>query len=92
MGEGFAQAYALFLFGYGQVATARQSILINDTPHKQRAQIHQDARSGRGNSYQNCCVCGLGGGRMDSLYQPEIDSQKEITQITAEYHSCYTHG
>ena len=53
-----------------------QSLLIKDTTRAQREEIVRRALSGCGNA---------GGGRVDSIYQPYIDGEKELAEINAEY-------
>ena len=37
-------------------------------------------------SENGCCGCGnLGGGRVDEIYRPYIDGEKELAEINAEY-------
>ena len=53
-----------------------QSLLIKDTTRAQREEIVRRALS----------ACGRpGGGRVDSIYQPYIDGEKELAEINAEY-------
>ncbi len=64
-----------------------QSILIKDTPREQREAIVRRALWGDcGTECEFCSGCdNLGGGRIESLYQPYIDGEKEIAEINAAY-------
>ena len=53
-----------------------QSLLIKDTTRAQREEIVRRALSACGN---------LGGGRVDEIYRPYIDGEKELAEINAEY-------
>ena len=45
---------------------------------------------GCGAECEFCSGCdNRGGGRIDSLYQPYIDGEKEINQINAEYRAPF---
>ena len=59
-----------------------QSLLIKDTTRAQREEIVRRALS----ACDGCNGCGnAGGGRVDSIYQPYIDGEKELAEINAEY-------
>lgn len=63
-----------------------QSLLIKDTTRAQREEIVRRALSACGASCDGCSGCGnSGGGRVDSIYQPYIDGEKELADINAEY-------
>ena len=63
-----------------------QSLLIKDTTRAQREEIVRRALSVCGSPCDGCNGCGnLGGGRIDAIYQPYIDGEKELTEINAEY-------
>ena len=63
-----------------------QSILIRDTTRAQREEIVRRALSVCGSPCDGCNGCGnLGGGRIDAIYQPYIDGEKELSEINAEY-------
>ncbi|NLU24248.1 MAG: hypothetical protein GXW99_05925 [Clostridiales bacterium] len=63
-----------------------KSILIKDTTREEREQIVRRSLRACGSECDGCSGCGsLGGGSVDSLYQPYIDGEKEIAQINAEY-------
>ncbi len=69
-----------------------RSILIKDTTREQREEIIKSALSCGGGGCENCSSCGLGGGSVDTMYQPYIDGEKEIADINAEYRSRYING
>ena len=63
-----------------------QSLLIKDTTRAQREEIVRRALSACGSPCDGCNGCGnAGGGRVDSIYQPYIDGEKELAEINAEY-------
>ncbi len=64
-----------------------QSVLIKDTTRTQREEIVRRGLSACGGSCNGCDSCGsLGGGTVESIYQPYIDGEKELHEINAEYH------
>lgn len=63
-----------------------RSILIRDTTRQEREQIVRQGLAACGGSCEGCNGCdNLGGGRVDTIYQPYIDGEKELAQINAEY-------
>ena len=63
-----------------------QSILIRDTTRAQREQIVRQGLAACGSSCEGCNGCdNLGGGRVDTFYQPYIDGEKELWELNAEY-------
>ena len=63
-----------------------RSILIRDTTREQREQIVRQGLAACGSSCEGCNGCyNLGGGRVDAIYQPYIDGEKELSEINAEY-------
>lgn len=69
------------------------SILIKDTTKEQRMKIVAQALAVCGGSCDFCNGCdNIGGGSVDSLYQPYIDGEKEIAEINAEYHGNMVKG
>ena len=64
-----------------------RSILIKDTTREEREKIVQQALWGScGSECEFCSGCdNLGGGRLESLYQPYIDGKMEISEINANY-------
>ena len=63
-----------------------QSLLIKDTTRAQREEIVRRALSVCGDDCDGCNGCGnTGGGRVDSIYQPYIDGEKELAEINAAY-------
>lgn len=64
-----------------------KSILIKDTTREEREKIVYSSLNVCGGSCDFCNGCdNLGGGRVDDIYQPYIDGEKEIAEINAEYH------
>ena len=63
------------------------SILIKDTTCEEREKIVQQALWGTcGSECEFCSGCdNLGGGRIESIYQPYIDGEMEISEINANY-------
>ena len=70
-----------------QEMTMIKSILIKDTTREEREEIVKKALWGScGAECEFCPGCdNRGGGRIEALYQPYIDGQKEIAEINAEY-------
>ncbi|MBR3312478.1 MAG: hypothetical protein IKG15_11740 [Solobacterium sp.] len=68
-----------------------KSILIKDTTREEREQIvRQVLWGGCGIDCEFCAGCdNRGGGRVESIYQPYIDGQKEIREINAEYRAPF---
>ena len=64
-----------------------RSILIKDTTREEREQIVRQALWGTcGSECEFCSGCdNLGGGRIESIYQPYIDGLMEISEINANY-------
>ena len=63
-----------------------RSILIRDTTREEREQIVRQGLAACGGSCGGCNGCGtLGGGRVEAIYQPDIDGEKELSEINAEY-------
>ena len=63
-----------------------RSLLIRDTTRAQREEIVRRALNACGGLCDGCCGCGnAGGGRVETIYQPYIDGEKELAQINAEY-------
>lgn len=64
-----------------------RSILIKDTTREEREKIVQQALWGAcGSECEFCSGCdNLGGGRIESIYQPYIDGEMEISEINANY-------
>ena len=63
-----------------------QSVLIKDTTRAQREEIVRRGLSVCGDSCDGCSSCGnLGGGRVEEIYRPYIEGEKELWQINEEY-------
>ena len=70
-----------------------KSILIRDTTREERIQIINQSLAVCGSSCDFCNGCdNLGGGRVETIYQPYIDGEKEIAQINMEFRSGLTRG
>lgn len=70
-----------------------RSILIKDTTREERIRIVQQSLNVCGNACEFCNGCdNLGGGRVETLYQPYIDGEKEIAEINAEYNRKFIRG
>lgn len=70
-----------------------RSILIKDTTKEERIQIVNQALSVCGTTCEFCNGCdNLGGGRVDAMYQPYIDGEKEIAEINMEYNARFVRG
>ena len=65
-----------------------KSILIKDTTKEERIRIVQEGLNQCGGACDFCNGCdNLGGGMVDSYFQPYIDGEKEIAELNAAYHS-----
>ena len=63
-----------------------QSVLIKDTTRAQREEIVRRGLASCGGSCDGCSSCGnLGGGRVEDIYRPYIDGEKELREINEEY-------
>lgn len=64
-----------------------KSILIRDTTREEREQIVRQALWGAcGVDCEFCSGCdNRGGGRIESIYQPYINGELEISEINAAY-------
>ena len=78
--------------GYGGIAM--KSLLIRDTTKEERIRIVHEALWGAcGIDCEFCSGCdNRGGGRIETIYQPYIDGEKEIREINAEFHSTLVRG
>ena len=68
--------------------------MIKDTTHEEREKIVREALWGScGAECEFCSGCdNSGGGRIDSMYQPYIDGEKEIREINAEFRAPLVRG
>ena len=65
-----------------------KSILIKDTTREERIRIVTQSLQVCGQTCEFCNGCdNLGGGMVDSYFQPYIDGEKEIAELIAAYHS-----
>jgi hypothetical protein len=63
-----------------------KSILIKDTTKEERIQIVQQGLNQCGGACDFCNGCdNLGGGSVDSFYEPYINGEKELRQLNEEY-------
>ena len=71
----------------------RKSILIKDTTREERERIvHQALWGFCGIDCEFCSGCdNRGGGRIETIYQPYIDGEKEIREINEEYSASFVH-
>lgn len=70
-----------------------KSILIKDTTREEREKIVAQALAVCGGACDFCGGCdNIGGGRIDDIYQPYIDGEKEIAEINAEYNNGTVKG
>ncbi len=66
------------------------SILIKDTTREQRERIVREALYGCGAECEFCSGCdNLGGGRIEAIYQPYIEGEREIAEINAAYRAPF---
>ena len=64
-----------------------QSIWIKDTTREERIRIVNQSLQVCGQTCEFCNGCdNLGGGLVDSYFQPYIDGEKEISELNAAYH------
>jgi hypothetical protein len=67
-----------------------KSILIKDTTREQRERIVREALYGCGAECEFCSGCdNLGGGRIEAIYQPYIEGEREIAEINAQYRAPF---
>ena len=71
-----------------------KSMLSRATTREEREWIvHQALWGSCGIDCEFCSGCdNRGGGRIESLYQPYIDGEKEISEINAEYRAPFVRG
>ena len=70
-----------------------KSILIKDTTKEERIRIIQQSLSACGTECEFCNGCdNMGGGRVEAIYQPYIDGEKEIAEINMEFRAGLTRG
>lgn len=71
-----------------------KSLLIKDTTREERERIvHQALWGDCGIDCEFCSGCdNRGGGRIEAIYQPYIDGEKEISEINKEYRSPFVTG
>lgn len=65
-----------------------KSLLIKDTTREERIRIVQEGLNQCGGACDFCNGCdNLGGGSVDSFYEPYINGEKELRQLNEEYRS-----
>ncbi len=70
-----------------------KSILIKDTTREEREKIISRSLSFCGGECEFCNGCdNLGGGRVEEIYRPYIDGEKEIAEINSEFRSGIVRG
>ncbi|MCI8399396.1 MAG: hypothetical protein HFF90_08375 [Oscillibacter sp.] len=70
-----------------------RSILIKDTTREEREEIVRRALSVCGGGCDFCSGCdNRGGGRVDEIYRPYIDGEKEIAEINASFSKGLVRG
>ncbi len=63
-----------------------RSVLIRDTTRREREEIVRRGLAACGGSCEGCSGCdNLGGGRVETFYQPYIDGEKELAELNAAY-------
>ena len=63
-----------------------KSLLIKDTTREERIRIVQQGLNACGHSCEFCNGCdNLGGGPVDSFYEPYINGEKELRELNEEY-------
>ena len=63
-----------------------KSLLIKDTTKEDRIRIVNQGLSQCGGACDFCNGCdNIGGGRMDSYFEPYINGVKELQELTMEY-------
>ena len=62
-----------------------KSILIKDTTREERIRIIQEGLNQCGDFGNGCD--NLGGGSVDTFYEPYINGEKELRQLNEEYRS-----
>ena len=63
-----------------------KSLLIKDTTKEERIRIVNQGLSQCGGAFDFCNGCdNIGGGRMDSYFEPYINGVKELQELNMEY-------
>lgn len=69
-----------------------ESVLIKDTTRRQREEIVRRGLAACGGSCDSCSSCDImGGGRVESIYQPYIDGKMELREINESYRRGLVH-
>ncbi len=61
-----------------------KSLLIKDTTREERIRIIEESLSVCSGSCSECSACSMGSGNIDTIYQPYIDGEKELSEINRE--------
>ena len=70
-----------------------KSVLIRDTTREERERIVAQGLAACGGACDFCNGCdNLGGGRIDEIYRPYIEGEKELSEINAQYRSNFVRG
>ena len=70
-----------------------KSVLIRDTTREERERIVARALAVCGGACEGCNGCdNLGGGRIEAIYQPYIDGEKELAEINEAYRAGLVRG
>ena len=79
---------------FAERMAAMKSLLIKDTTREERIKIVNQALWGScGIDCEFCSGCdNRGGGRIESIYQPNIDGVKELREINEEYRAPFVRG
>jgi len=68
-----------------------EKFLIKNTTREEREQIVMRSLSCGGGGCDECSGCGIyGAGSALDMYQPYIDGEKELAEITAQFSARYT--
>lgn len=70
-----------------------KSVLIKDTTRAERERIVAMSLAVCGQECEFCNGCdNLGGGRVEEIYRPYIEGEKEIAEINMEYRAGLVRG
>ena len=66
-----------------------EQYLIRNTTREQREKLIRDSLSCGEGSCENCSACGIYGMDPYEMYQPYIDGEKELEEISREFRANY---
>lgn len=70
-----------------------KSILVKDTTREERIRIVNESLSQCGGACDLCGGCDdIGGGKIEDIYRPYIDGEKEIAEVNMEYRAAMVKG